>query len=173
MEANEERVYGHVVRDDETGEVIEIHLHVPKCMVANGESQVTILEAYTREGGNSYFEVVEHGTVMETQPCKLDYFGIELANDEVLAQLKRCYDVIQSVENYQQRIRLWLTLQTSLDALKRFGNAKLYLDFAPLSFGFSAGGLAGGLIFHGPTNGSGPNFSVHLDQSFVGWSLHT
>lgn len=54
--------------------------------------------------------------------------------------------------------------------------ARLYKDFAPLSFGFSVGGFCGGLIFHGAHDGGGnggaPTFSVNLSP-VDGWALHS
>jgi len=54
--------------------------------------------------------------------------------------------------------------------------AVLHMDFAPLSFCWSGGGMTGGLIFHGPHDNGGdggaPTFSVNLSNTY-GWSLHT
>lgn len=56
------------------------------------------------------------------------------------------------------------------------GKPTIYKDFAPYSFGFSAGGMAGGLIFHGSHDGGGnggaPTYSVSLSDT-DGWGLHT
>lgn len=79
------------------------------------------------------------------------------------------------------------SFQRCIETLQRLagnarGKARLYRDFAPLSFGFSvirADGRAwihGGLIFHGPHDGGGnggaPTYSVSLEPT-EGWSLHT
>jgi len=50
----------------------------------------------------------------------------------------------------------------------------IYRDFAPYSFGFSACGMVGGCIYHGPRDsGVGePTFSVNV-SSVDGWSIHT
>lgn len=72
------------------------------------------------------------------------------------------------------------TLQRSLDQISRIagqsGRAELYKDFAPYSFTWRAGGLFGGLIYHGSHDGGGdggaPTFSVCLERT-TGWRLHT
>ena len=55
-------------------------------------------------------------------------------------------------------------------------HALLYNDFAPLSFGWTGGGMTGGLIFHGPHDrggdGGAPTFCVNLGNTH-GWSIHT
>ncbi len=56
------------------------------------------------------------------------------------------------------------------------GKPKLWQDSAPYSFMWTAGGMTGGLIYHGSHDGGGdggaPTFSVN--QSPVdGWSLHS
>lgn len=50
----------------------------------------------------------------------------------------------------------------------------IYRDSAPYSFGFSACGMVGGCIYHGPTDSGGgaPTFSVSLSPT-DGWSIHT
>lgn len=76
-------------------------------------------------------------------------------------------------------------LRAQLEHLARIGTrggdkpggvVTLYKDFAPYSFGFTAGGMNGGLIFHGSHdgggNGGGPTFSVCLTPC-DGWSIHT
>lgn len=73
------------------------------------------------------------------------------------------------------------SLQKSLEQISRIqkncgGRAELYRDFAPQSFGWSAGGMAGGCIFHGAHDGGGdggaPTFSVSLTAQ-NGWALHS
>lgn len=53
---------------------------------------------------------------------------------------------------------------------------RLYKDFAPYSFTFSAGDFYGGLVYHGSHDGGGdgssPTFSVNLNP-VNGWSIHT
>ena len=55
-------------------------------------------------------------------------------------------------------------------------NAELFSDGAPLSFTWRAGGLFGGLLFHGPHDGFGsggaPTFAVTLCPTY-GWQIHT
>lgn len=50
----------------------------------------------------------------------------------------------------------------------------IYRDSAPYSFGFSACGMVGGCIYHGPRDNGvgGPTFSVQI-SSCDGWSIHT
>lgn len=52
----------------------------------------------------------------------------------------------------------------------------IYKDFAPMSFGWSAGSLVGGCIYHGAHDNGGdggmPTLAVQVNPSF-GWSLHT
>lgn len=54
--------------------------------------------------------------------------------------------------------------------------ARLYKDFAPHSFGWTAGHLVGGCIYHGAHDGGGdggaPTFSLCVDNA-KGWRLHT
>lgn len=50
------------------------------------------------------------------------------------------------------------------------GHVYICSDFEPLSFGFSAGSLSGGLIYHGPENPS--SLSIQLTPTH-GWQLHT
>ena len=93
-------------------------------------------------------------------------------NDWAIAQLARCIDFLEHIKDTDERARLEGTLQHCFDIINRLGGGQLGYDFAPLSFGFQAGGFVGGLIFHGPTDGSGPNFSVSLER-VTGWTLHT
>ncbi len=106
--------------------------------------------------------------------------GIEI-NDAATTKLQECRDFLKSVENTGVRGQLKETLERSLQQvanLARNFNDKGLLsgDFAPLSFGFSAGSLVGGIIFHGPHDGFGsggaPTFSVSLDNN-PGWQIHT
>ena len=62
------------------------------------------------------------------------------------------------------------------------GKARLYLDFAPLSFGFvilkdsGAAWINGGVIFHGAHDGYGsgsaPTYAVSVGGA-DGWQIHT
>lgn len=55
------------------------------------------------------------------------------------------------------------------------GKAQVYSDFAPHSFGWSAGGMVGGCIYHAPggdQTGGAPTYAVCL-TTVVGWTLHT
>lgn len=73
------------------------------------------------------------------------------------------------------------SLQRCLDRMgKLVSNSRekdqigIYRDSAPHSFGFSACGMVGACIYHGPhDNGGGaPTFSVNVNGS-DGWSIHT
>lgn len=64
----------------------------------------------------------------------------------------------------------------NLERLAGKGICQVGYDFAPLSFGWAAGGLIGGCIFHGPHDGGGdggaPTFAVCVTAA-DGWRLHT
>jgi len=79
------------------------------------------------------------------------------------------------------------TFQLCLDTLVRLasnvhGTVHLYLDFAPLSFGFmvlrqdGSSWISGGVLFHGPHDGGGnggaPTYSVCISPQ-NGWTVHT
>lgn len=105
----------------------------------------------------------------------IDTSGIEITGDSTRERIVECEKFLDSVIDTDERERLLWTLNQAFDTLRRLapdGSAKLYLDFAPLSFFFEAGGWKGGIIFHGPTDGSGPNYSVMINP-FSGWSVHT
>lgn len=70
--------------------------------------------------------------------------------------VEMCRRHLDSITDTDERDRQLGTLNQCLDTLRRLGNAKLYYDFAPLSFMFEAGGFKGGLIRHESS-----------------WSLHT
>lgn len=90
--------------------------------------------------------------------------------EQAAMRVQECEDALNAVPNIEERMRLHKTLQDSLDTIVRLGPPrKLMMDFAPLSFTFSGGGLFGGLIFHG----SGREFCVHMVENYHGWSLHT
>lgn len=76
------------------------------------------------------------------------------------------------------------TLGRSLETISRCtkntigGMAKVWKDWAPLSFVFlcGQGGMNGGIIFHGSHDGFGgggsPTFSVCVEPT-EGWQIHT
>lgn len=70
--------------------------------------------------------------------------------------VEMCRRHLDSITDTDERERQLGTLNQCLDTLRRLGGAKLYYDFAPLSFMFEAGGFKGGLIHHESN-----------------WSLHT
>lgn len=166
-----ERVHGEIIRDSETGQVIEIHLQFPKCMVA-GEVVETILEVYV----DGHYHVSQKGNILNVPSCQVNWDGITIMSDVVKQRIVDCQNAIDSVEDYERRYKLYRSLQGSIETLKRF-NAKLYMDFAPLSFYWNGdGGWVGGLIFHGSHDGFGsggaPTFSCCLSAT-DGWSVHT
>ncbi len=97
---------------------------------------------------------------------------------------------LEEVLEFADNIGLRAQLEQRLNYLDTYAEGdergrsrcKLYTDFAPASFGFTmevknADGqyttwFSGGLIFHGPTDGSSPNFCVSL-SSEPGWQIHT
>jgi len=102
--------------------------------------------------------------------------------DEAWEVFKKCTTFLQGIEDKKERDRLLKTLQRSFDTLGRF-KAKVYQDFAPLSFywretvgNINLRGFEGGLIFHGQHDNGGdggaPTFSVCLTKT-SGWSIHT
>lgn len=79
------------------------------------------------------------------------------------------------------------TFSDSIDTLVRLatnvkGSTKLFLDFAPLSFGFcvvrgnGSAWINGGVLFHGAHDGYGsgsaPTFAVSVGGA-DGWQIHT
>ena len=108
----------------------------------------------------------------ETMIVKLNTDGIKVT-EPAAEQLAKCEQFLNSVPELDKRMKLYGTLQDSLARIQRLGSAAiLYKDFAPLSFGWSNGSWVGGIIFHGPCDGSAPNFSVSLTDT-VGWEVHT
>lgn len=96
-------------------------------------------------------------------------------------RLKECEQFLDNVKEEALRAQLADTLQNSLETIGRIAKnadnkGTLSTDFAPLSFTWTAGGLRGGLIFHGPHDqygsGAAPTFSVSC-QPTCGWQLHT
>lgn len=82
-------------------------------------------------------------------------------------------------------VKEFASLQHCLDSIARLAEnassgapapSKFTKDFAPFSFGWSAGSLVGGCIFHGSHDNGGdggaPTFSVNL-TAVQGWALHT
>ena len=96
-------------------------------------------------------------------------------NKDVADRLKECDDFLNTVP-YKERDPLIKTIEHCFDILMNLGEPELFTDFAPLSFTFKAGGLFGGMIYHGPHDGFGsggePTFSVCVDKAY-GWRLHT
>ena len=115
-------------------------------------------------------------TTLNSTIINLNMYDVQIS-ESAEKHLADCKAFLESITDNELREKLVGTLQRCFETLERLGTkssgAILYHDFAPMSFFFDAGGWCGGVIFHGPTNGSGPNYSVHLDQSFVGWSIHT
>lgn len=106
--------------------------------------------------------------------------GIEVS-DGAVEIMEQCQQFLLSVPKGAQRDDLKTTLETGLERIASLADpstarARLYPDDAPLSFGWQAGGLVGGLLFHGPHDGFGsgafPTFAVTLTPT-VGWALHT
>ena len=106
-------------------------------------------------------------------------------DEQVIAALdvSRCEEHFAACVEFAKRSNRWTSdqgLRPNLERLiviaRRDGKPRLFKDFAPYSFEFSAGGLYGGLIFHGSHdgggNGSAPTFSVCLTPT-DGWSIHT
>ena len=91
--------------------------------------------------------------------------------DAAVEKLKECQDFLNKVENKYDRAALYQTFTNCMERLANLRNPTLYNDFAPLSFGFSGSGIAGGMIFHGRCDGGAPNFSVTMASTF-GWQLH-
>jgi hypothetical protein len=121
-------------------------------------------------------ELAETGIVYVVVPPEIE------TTPEARAKLAECEEFLNSIPDLDTRMKLWSTLQGSIDRIaaikKNYPESvgKLYWDHAPLSFGFAAGSLCGGLIFHGPHDGygsgQGPTFSVCLEPT-TGWQLHT
>lgn len=91
-----------------------------------------------------------------------------------------------SVVKFAQDAGLMAELQKELDFLSGFGGdpdkveCRLFKDFAPQSFYFELMKgeklwLNGGLIFYaqGDSGVGLPQLSVRLDNSTVGWQIHT
>jgi Domain of unknown function (DUF4120) len=109
-----------------------------------------------------------------------EYPTVALSDSELTSELdvSRCEAYFAEVVSFARSVSRWDSLRENLETLIRIGRncktgkPRLFKDFAPYSFEFSAGGLFGGLIFHGPCDGSAPNLSVCLEP-IDGWSLHT
>lgn len=92
--------------------------------------------------------------------------------------LKRIIECEQLATKDARLLKTWNMCWETLERLSTNNDTpiKLHLDFAPYSFGFQAGGLVGGFIFHGDHDnrgdGGAPTFSVNISGSY-GWSLHT
>lgn len=75
----------------------------------------------------------------------------------------------------------FLSLQKSIEGISNIARncggrpATVHSDFAPHSFGWDAGGMVGGCIYHAPNgdcSGGAPTYSVCL-TAVEGWTLHT
>jgi hypothetical protein len=111
---------------------------------------------------------------------KIDVPAEITVEDAAQARLQECVEFLNSIPDLGARMQIHRTLVRSLEHIaniaKNYPNqpAKLFHDFAPLSMGWCAGNLVGGLIFHGCGVGGGsfPTLAVTLDDH-VGWQLHT
>lgn len=93
--------------------------------------------------------------------------------------LQECREYLLGVADECQRHKLAQSLNDGLSHIAAFSGdapAELFSDGAPLSFTWRAGGLLGGLLFHGPHDrygsGGAPTFAVTLAPTY-GWQIHT
>lgn len=117
-----------------------------------------------------------------TEGLFIDFKLINFGNDVAVEQFRECVKFLANISEDQDALRqkLTRTLQVGFETISAFADihhkALLYKDFAPLSFMWSAGGITGGLIYHGPHDGFGsgsaPTYSVCVDK-VSGWSIHT
>jgi hypothetical protein len=107
---------------------------------------------------------------------------VNVKYDRAEQRMAECINFLESLGG-EVREKMMVSFQNCLDHLSRIaencgGEAILYHDFAPLSFGFgfTKWSLNGGMIFHGKHDGFGsgsaPTFSVCLNPT-DGWSLHS
>ena len=103
------------------------------------------------------------------------------AHEPAQRTLRECHEYLLGVENDAERQELARSLKDGLSHIAAFqrggdGQAELFSDGAPLSFTWRAGGLFGGLLFHGPHDrygsGGAPTFAVTLTPTY-GWQIHT
>lgn len=117
---------------------------------------------------------------------KLDDAGIRVPRqirvcDQARKTLRDCRRYLLSVRDESERNELAESLRRGLSRIAAVAEcggeqAELFSDGAPLSFTWRAGGLFGGLLFHGPHDGYGsggaPTFAVSLCRTY-GWQIHT
>lgn len=103
------------------------------------------------------------------------------ASEAAQKVLRECREYLLGLEDDAERQRLTESLRNGISRIAAIqgdgpGQAELFGDGAPLSFTWRAGGLFGGLLFHGPHDGFGsggaPTFAVTLTPSH-GWQIHT
>jgi hypothetical protein len=122
--------------------------------------------------------------LVSTKERHLKMETTELSPKELSVQLdiSRCEAYFWEVVLFAEKTKQLEDLRQNLIRLINIGNncktgkPVLYKDFAPYSFGFNAGGMIGGLIFHGVHDrggdGGAPTYSVNLTP-VDGWSIHT
>jgi hypothetical protein len=117
---------------------------------------------------------------------KLDDAGIRVPSqirvcEQARKTLRDCRRYLLSVRDDAERDELAESLRRGLSRIAAVaewggGEAELFSDGAPLSFTWRAGGLLGGLLFHGPHDrygsGGAPTFAVTLTPTY-GWQIHT
>ena len=93
--------------------------------------------------------------------------------------LRECREYLLGVKDDAEKQRLTQSLTDGLSHIAAFSGdapAELFGDGAPLSFTWRAGGLFGGLLFHGSHDrygsGGAPTFAVTLTPTY-GWQIHT
>ena len=93
--------------------------------------------------------------------------------------LRECREYLLGVNDDAEQQKLTRSLTDGLSHIAAFSGdapAELFADGAPLSFTWRAGGLFGGLLFHGPHDrygsGGAPTFAVTLTPTY-GWQIHT
>ena len=104
-----------------------------------------------------------------------------IVHESAKETIEACQRYLLGVREDAQRQMLAGTLNNSLAQINAVAEAagelgQLFADHAPLSFTWLAGGIFGGLLFHGPHDGFGsgsaPTFAVTLEPTF-GWRIHT
>lgn len=113
-------------------------------------------------------------------PNWIDFPAGMRANEVAQKTLRDCREYLLGVKDDAVRQELSQTLRDGLSHIAAFGTdgapAELFGDGAPFSFTWRAGGLLGGLLFHGPHDGFGsgeaPTFAVTLTPTY-GWQIHT
>jgi hypothetical protein len=113
-------------------------------------------------------------------PKRIDFPAGVRANEVAQKTLCECRKYLLGIKDDGVRQELSQTLKDGFSHIAAFGAggapAEVFGDGAPLSFTWRAGGLLGGLLFHGPHDGFGsggaPTFAVTLTPTF-GWKIHT